>query len=174
MRASSLWARWVEVAAALVLAAWFDLLVTIEWSYPYCAQPSDGPAYPAVGFPLPYAVASHVSSLKFILMPHVLALNLLLIGAALYPLAHSLNRAISGNAALRRLALVVLVVLGVGIVAIRVPSLTLGHSVSSIGNGPYLVYGDLRPVGIASSQLVHTKRECRDSRFWFPSGWLHE
>jgi hypothetical protein len=164
----------VEVAAALVLAAWLDLLVTIEWSYPYCTQPSDGPAYPVVGLPLPYAVASHISSLEFILMPHVLALNLLLIGAALYPFARGVNRAISGSPALRRFALVVLVVLGVGIIAIRGLSLTLGHPVPSIGNSAYIVYSDLRPVGITSSQLVHTKQECKPSQFWFPGGWLHE
>ena len=160
----------VEVAAALVVAAWLDFLITIEWSYPYCTQLSDGPAYPAVGFPLPYAVASHVSSLEFMLMPHVLALNVLLMGAALYPLARSLNRATAGSPTSRRFALVVLIVLGVCIIAIRGLSLTLGHPVSSIGNGAYLVYGDLRPVGITSARLVHTKRECKPSQFWFPSG----
>src|SRR5688572_28118205 len=97
MPSSNLRKHMVDVVAALVLATWLDLLVTIEWSYPYCMQPADGPAYPAVGFPLPYAAASHVSSLEFLLMPHVFALNLLLIGAALYPLVRFLHRAIVGK-----------------------------------------------------------------------------
>jgi hypothetical protein len=164
----------VDVVAALVLAAWLDLLVTVQWSYPYCTQPSDGPAYPAVGFPLPYAVASHVSSLEFFFMPHVLAFNLLLVGAALYPLVRSLNRAIAGKLALRRFTIVLLVVLGVGILVFRGLSLSLGHPVVSIGNGSYLVYCDLRPVGFTSPQLVHAKQECRPSRFWFPDGWVRK
>ena len=164
----------VDIAAALVLAAWVDLLVTVEWSYPYCTQPSDGPAYPAVGFPLPYAVASHVSSLEFVLMPHVLVLNLLLVGAAVYPLVQFLNRAIASKLMLRRFAFVALIVLGGGVGALRLLSLAFGHPVLSIGDGTYLVYQDLRPVRFTSSELVHTKQECQSSPFWFTDGWVHK
>lgn len=163
--------KYLSLVAALILAACLDLLVTIEWSYPYCLQPSDGPAYPAAGFPLPYAVASQASSLEFLFMPHVLALNLLLIGAAAYPLVRFLNRAVVAGPALRRLWLVALVFFGISIFVIRGLSLTLGHPVLSIGDGSYLVYGDLRPVGFTSSDVVHSKSACKASGFWFPEGW---
>ena len=164
----------ISLVAALILAAWFDFLVTLEWSYPYCMQASDGPAYPAAGFPFPYAVASQASSLEFLFMPHVLALNLLLIGAAVYPLVRFLSSAVVAWPAQRRLKLGVLVFLGASIFLIRGLSLTLGHPVLSIGDGSYLVYGDLRPVGITSSDLVHSKRACKASGFWFPDGWHNQ
>jgi hypothetical protein len=166
----SLRGKYLSLVAALILAAWLDLLVTVEWSYPYCMQPSDGSAYPATGFPLPYAVASQASSLEFLFMPHVLALNLLLIGAAVYPLVRFLNRAVVTGSTLRRLKLVSLVVLGVGIFVIRGWSLAFAHPVLSIGDGSYLVYGDLRPVGITTSDVVHSKRACTASGFWFSEG----
>lgn len=157
-----------SLVAALILAAWLDLLATIEWSYPYCLQPSDGPAYPAAGFPFPYAVASHASSLEFLFMPHVFALNLLLISAAAYPLVRFLNRIIVAGPTLRRLWLVALVFLGLSIFVIRGLSLTLGHPVLSIGDGSYLAYGNLRPAGITTSDVVLSKRTCKASGFWFP------
>ncbi|CAN7510710.1 hypothetical protein [Polaromonas sp. LjRoot131] len=163
--------RLAQALAVLVLAAWLDFLATIEWSYPYCMHPSDGPAYPAAGFPFPYAVASHASSLEFLFMPHVLALNLLLISAAAYPLVRFLNRAVVAGSGLRRLRLVALVVLGIGIFVIRGLSLTVAHPVLSIGDGSYLAYSDLRPVGITSSGVVLSKRACQASGFWFPDGW---
>ena len=163
--------RLAQALAALILAVWFDSLATIEWSYPYCTRPSDGPAYPAAGFPFPYATASHASSLEFLFMPHVLALNLLLISAAAYPLGRLLNRAVVAKPALRWFKLVSLVVLGVSIFVIRGLSLTLAHPVLSIGDGSYLAYGDLRPVGITSPDVVHSKRACKASGFWFPDGW---
>ena len=163
--------HWVTVVAALILAAWLDFLATVEWAYPYCMQASDGPAYPAAGFPLPYAVASQVSSLEFLFMPHVLAFNILLIGAALYPLVRLLTRAVVARPALRRLALGVLVFLGVGVLMVRGLSLSLGHPVLSIGDGSYLVYSKLRPVGFTSSDVVYGKRACKPSQYWFPEGW---
>ena len=163
--------RLAQALAALVLAVWFDSLATIEWSYPYCTRPSDGPAYPAAGFPFPYATASHASSLEFLFIPQVLALNLLLISAAAYPLVRHLNRAVVAKPALRWFKLVSLVVLGVSIFVIRGLSLTLAHPVLSIGDGSYLAYGDLRPVGITSPDVVHSKRACKASGFWFPDGW---
>ena len=163
-----------SLVAALILAAWLDLLATIEWSYPYCTQPSDGPAYPAAGFPFPYAVASQASSLEFLFMPHVLALNLLLISAAAYPLVRFLSRTVVAGSAVRRLWLVALAFLGVGIFVIRGLSLTLGHPVLSIGDGSYLAYSDLRPVGITSSGVVLSKRACQASGFWFPDGWSRQ
>ena len=163
--------KYLSLVAALILAAWLDLLATIEWSYPYCTQPSDGPAYPAAGFPFPYAVASQASSLEFLFMPHVLALNLLLISAAAYPLVRFLNRTTVAGPTLRRLWLVALAFLGISIFVIRGLSLTVAHPVLSIGDGSYLTYGDLRPVAITTSDVVHSKRACSASGFWFPGGW---
>lgn len=152
---------------AFILALGLDSLVTVEWSYPYCMDSSDGPAHPAVGFPLPYAVASPVSSLEFDFTPHVLVLNLLLLSALFWPVARLLKRAISDHVVLRRIAIGLLIVLGVGILGIRGMALTFGDAVVSFGNGAYLAYGDLRPVGITSFDLVFSKRQCRPSEFWF-------
>jgi hypothetical protein len=163
--------KYLSLVAALILAAWLDLLATIEWSYPYCMQPSDGPAYPAAGFPFPYAVSSHASSLEFLFMPHVLALNFLLISAAAYPLVRFLSRAVVAGPTLRRLWLAALVFLGISIFVIRGLSLTFAHPVLWISDGSYLAYGDFRPVGITTSDVVHSKRACKASGFWFPEGW---
>jgi hypothetical protein len=160
--------RVIDAIAALVLAAWLDFLITIEWSYPYCAHQTDGPAYPAVGFPFPYATASPVSSMEVFLMPQVLALDLLLVAAALYPLMRALHRALINGRVLSRTALAILVVLGIGIVALRGVSLSLSYSVASIGDPNYMPYSDFRPVGVTWSDVVYSKRACKPSRFWFP------
>ena len=157
------------VVATLTLAACLSLLATVEWSYPYCMQPADGPAYPAVGFPLPYAVASHVSSLEFLFMPHVLALNLLLAAGALFPVVMVLKRLAVAKPALRRVGLGVLAALGLGALVIGGLSLSFGVPVMSIGDG-YVVYRDLRPIGLTSPDIVHSKRECTPSQFWFSGG----
>jgi hypothetical protein len=52
----------------------------IEWWHPYCDAQSDGPGYYAWGMPLPYAEPTGVSSGEFTYMPHVLALDLAIVG----------------------------------------------------------------------------------------------
>jgi hypothetical protein len=164
--------RAAEIVATVGLAGWIDFLFTIEWSYPYCTQPEDGPAYPVLGFPLPYAVPSHASSLEFSFMPHVFVLNLLLISLLLFPIIRTLHRGIRHKVALRRWVVRVASVLLVGLCFIRGLSFTFGHPVASIGSA-WLPYRDLRPVGLSSSYLVHSKGNCTPSAFWFPDGWIH-
>jgi hypothetical protein len=86
------WARlcaWVW-PAALILGA--NTVFPLEWSHPYCNDPTDGPAWAAYGAPLPYRQFSGVSSLTFNIMPHVLLLNVVLLAALAYPLTRWATR----------------------------------------------------------------------------------
>lgn len=166
------WDRAAEIVGTIGLAVSIDLLLTVEWSYPYCTQPEDGPAYPVVGVPLPFAVPSHVSSLEFLYMPHVFVLNVVLISLLLFPVVRTLNRAIRNRVVLHRWVVGVAGVLIVGLGFIRGVSFTLGHPVASIGDA-WLPYRDLRPIGLASADLVHSKDACKPSAFWFPDGRIH-
>lgn len=70
------------LATGLVLV--LQTVVTLEWSYPYCLDPQDGPALPMYGFPLPYYASSVASSLHWDFMPHILVLNVLILALPLY------------------------------------------------------------------------------------------
>jgi len=164
--------RAAEIVAAIGLAGWIEFLFTIEWSYPYCTQPEDGPAYSVLGFPLPYAEPSYASSLEFYFLPHVFFLNLLLISLLLFPLVRTLHRGIRHKATLRRWVVRVAGVLIVSLGLIRGLSFTFGHPVASIESA-WLTYRDLRPIGFSSSYWVHSKSDCKPSAFWFPDGWIH-
>jgi hypothetical protein len=76
--------------AALVLGA--NSVFPLEWSHPYCNNPTDGPAWAAYGLPLPYRQFSGVSSLTFNIMPDVLLLNVALLAALAYPFARMADR----------------------------------------------------------------------------------
>ena len=71
-------------AASLALLA--SLVLSIEWWHPYCDAQVDGPGYYAWGLPLPYAEPTGVSSMEFTYLPHVLALNLVILGIAAFAL----------------------------------------------------------------------------------------
>lgn len=77
-------------ATALILGA--NTIFALEWSHPYCNNPTDGPAWAAYGFPFPYRRFSGITSLSSTIMPHVLLLNLLLLAALAWPLARRAER----------------------------------------------------------------------------------
>ena len=64
----------------------------IKWWHPYCDAQSDGPGYYAWGMPLPYAAPTGVSSGEFTYMPHVLALDLAIVGPIAFVLLRSFFR----------------------------------------------------------------------------------
>ncbi len=68
-------------AAAMTLALFGE---TIRWWRPACGA-GDGVAGEAIGFPLPYARPTLVSSGEYFFMPHMLLLNLILLALALFP-----------------------------------------------------------------------------------------
>jgi len=71
-------APWAWTAVLVVL---FHALWPLEWSFPYCNDQSDGPAYAAYGFPLPYRQYDGASSGSSVVQPLALAFDLLLLGA---------------------------------------------------------------------------------------------
>jgi hypothetical protein len=71
-------AQWAWTAVLVVL---FHALWPLEWSFPYCNDQSDGPAYAAYGFPLPYRQYDGASSGSSVVQPLALAFDLLLLGA---------------------------------------------------------------------------------------------
>jgi len=152
--AAALW----SVATVLMLG-W---LVSVQWSHPYCNQPTDGPGYAAYGFPLPFSRFGGVSSLELDFMPHVLALNVTLLSLLLYPLA----RAILSRT--RRTGARIAVVSG-GAVFTLVLSfhaalwIGLDRPVASIA--PYSdSYWSYRPVALALDVRAY---ECTPSSYWF-------
>jgi uncharacterized membrane protein YuzA (DUF378 family) len=80
----------LETRGVFLWAATLALLVTtvlsVEWWHPYCDAQADGPGFYAWGFPLPYAAPTGVSSGEFTYMPHVLALDLALVGIVSFAL----------------------------------------------------------------------------------------
>lgn len=79
-------ARKYSVAFWLVTATLIiEGTCSLSWWHPYCNTQSDGASYFGVGFPLPYAQPTGVSSLEHFVMPHIFLLNLFFVGALLYP-----------------------------------------------------------------------------------------
>ena len=72
-------------AATVALSA--NLFVKFQWWRPYCKHQTDGPGYYAIGLPLPFAEPTGASSLEFSWMPHVYALDTLILTAFGYLIA---------------------------------------------------------------------------------------
>jgi hypothetical protein len=140
---------------SLGLASVFESLVTLEWWYPACGVAGDGPAAAVFGLPLPYVRFSGVSSMTYDFMPHVMALDVLLLAAMiLVPLAAVVSRLSQQRA--RRVRLLAWA-LGATLTTARLGWLALLLSVGSfrpvvsIGLPPYLSYAELRPLRLVSS-----------------------
>ena len=93
--AMKLLVRHAPLLLAVGLAGSMELFLTLEWSFPYCNDPQDGPASGVFGFPFPYVRWGGFSSLIYVFMPHLYAVNLLVRSA----LALVLVRAIVGRLA---------------------------------------------------------------------------
>jgi hypothetical protein len=164
-RYSSIW-----LTAGLVV--WIEGLATIEWTYPYCLDRSDGPAYAALGMPLPYWMWNGVVSLEHDFMPHVYILNLVIIGLVIFPVVRWLMSNRPGW--LRNLLGAVGCVMVLAHVALTVILISVGfyRPVMSLALDGYYRYSDFRPVRV--SWLGSNARECTPSPFWFPEGWKHD
>ncbi len=78
------------VAAVMVLAA-----VDVRWWHPACDNVWNGGGYYGVGVPFPASMPT-VMSMEFSYMPHVQALNLIVLAAVLYPLIAAVHGRITG------------------------------------------------------------------------------
>jgi hypothetical protein len=139
----------------------FDAVFTLEWWYPYCNHPYDGPAAAVFGFPLPSQRFAG-SSLTYATMPHVYALDLVLVGLVVFPPVRWLLRRLA------RLRVVAAAVAGCGLAfaLLSVAFLALVVHVTWVPvrsiSGVFIEdYRDLRPAGLGGIHI-----ECTPSEYW--------
>jgi hypothetical protein len=143
-----------EIGLAVALA--LDFVVSVEWTTAGCTSTdADAAAY---GFPLPYTRWCGYTSLRYTVLPQILALDLLLVAAPFAALA----------ALLRRRALIaaaVVATLGISLrTALYVAGLALGFYEPALGFFTPLT--EFRPVGPSFGPL--DSNGCTPSPFWFP------
>ena len=172
----NLFHRFAPVWLTAGLIVWIEDVFTIEWTYPYCLDRSDGPAYAAHGMPLPYWMWNGVSSLEHDFVPHVYILNIILLGLLLFPVIRWIfDRLVSRDSKWLRTAIaaagVLLLATHVVLMLILV-SVGFYRPATSLGLGDYYRYTDFRPVrfGFRRSNAP----DCMPSTFWFPEGWQHK
>ena len=168
----SLIVRYPACPLTLGLVGWFEMLFTIEWSFPYCSSQEDGPASAVFGMPLPYIRYSGVSSMEYFYMPSILIVNILILFAMAFPLVSwAVNKVASPDQVARRGAMSfagLLLVLSIGawtflLVHIGVYKIP----VSTVASG-YETYGEFRPIRFTFKDLHY---DCTPSKYWFEDGW---
>ena len=168
--------RYAPILFTAGFVFWLESLITVEWTYPYCLDQSDGPAYAAQGFPLPYWMWNGVASLEHDFMPHVYFLNAVILFLLFYPLTRWLfwGAAFNGRpAGLRGLigaAGASLLLINAAMICVMVGGGYYRPTVS-LELGEYYRYSDFRPVRIGFHRS--NAPTCTPSRFWFPNGWQH-
>lgn len=166
--------RYASVLFTVGLIAFCEMFVTVEWSSPYCTNPSDGPAYAAFGVPLPYWQFNGVSSGQYDLMPQIYFFNILVLCALFFPFIRwFMKRYLTTiNDKYRTL----LGFTGLGMILYRAALFILlfstgaNHPTLTIGSS-YEPYFDLRPIKFIYSDGHYS---CTPSDYWFPDGWKNE
>ena len=167
--------RFAPILLTAGLVVWVESLVTIEWTYPYCLDRSDGPAYAAQGMPVPYWMWNGVVSLEHYFVPHVYILNIVLLCLVFFPVVRwILDRVVSSESNWLRTGVgTVGGLLLMSHVAITIFLVSVGYfrPTTSLSLGDYYHYSDFRPVrfGLTRSNAP----DCIPSTFWFPEGWQH-
>lgn len=165
--------RYAPLCLTAGLVVWLEGLITVEWTYPYCLDRSDGPAYAAQGMPLPYWMWNGVSSLEHDFVPHIYVLNIVLLSLLFFPLAwwiwHHLFRqrpawisTVLGSAG---------ALLLVSHIALTMFMVLMGWFQPTTSLSPYGSdsYSEFRPVRIGLYRS--NAPNCTPSQFWFPNGW---
>ena len=150
---------------AIFLAVIVNSIITVEWSFPYCNDPQDGPAHAAFGFPLPYTQYSGVSSMAYLFMPAAYAFNMAFLIIVFFLCARGVQLAVlRSSPRWNRIFFCIALVLAIGAVSIELlkAGTIYAFAVQSIGDTyhPSLSY---RPVGVSSDMQY----DCRPSEFWF-------
>jgi hypothetical protein len=162
--------RYASLLLTAAIAVGLESIITVEWTYPYCLGPTDGSAYAAQGWPLPYWMWNGVASLEHDFLPHVYLLNVLLISLLLFPAIRWVwNRAFSGLPGWMRssiaiaAALLLLSQLGLTILMVNIGALRPSTNFLLANDNRY---SDLRPVRVG----LHRSNApvCTPSSFWFP------
>ena len=148
--------RYAAAMLTLVAVLVARAALTVTWWSPVCDLTADGGGFHATGFPFP-AARPTVMSLEFVYMPHVQALNLIMLAAVLYPLIAFLHGKVTGWLPATRwpLAWIALsLALMVGGVAMLMTA-ELGRPVLSIAAQGHEHYWDFRPALLVDGR-------CRD------------
>jgi hypothetical protein len=148
--------RWSSLLLALGVVMCLESLYTIEWSYPYCLSPVDGPASAVFGMPFPYISWTGVSSLEYEFMPLVYGLNVLALSVPAWWLTSLLLRSFSeGRSGIR----IALGITGSTLALVMLAGLALRMSIgswrptASLGLYGQETYFDLRPVRFTVNDL---------------------
>lgn len=145
--------------AGLAFAVLLNVTVTIEWTTPYCLTQGDGPGIAAYGFPLPYTRWCGYTSLRYAIVPILLAFDLgatAVVGAAL---AHRCLKRLSPRW-VRFTRSVAWLVLGFWLTAQSV-TLAMGWNVLEASLKPYgETYADYRPVAVLFRPLQPFHYHC--------------
>ena len=167
--------RYAPILITAGTVIWIESLISVEWTYPYCLDQSDGPAYAAQGFPLPYWMWNGVASLEHDFMPHVYVLNAVFLFLLFYPVIRLICGVIFNGRPgwLRGLvgAAGVLMLLGNAAMICVLVAGGYFRPTASLELGEYYRYSDFRPVRIGFHRS--NAPTCTPSRFWFPNGWQH-
>lgn len=139
--------RYTAALLTLVAALLAQSASNVRWWSPVCDVTADGGGFYAVGFPFP-AARPTVMSLEFVYMPHVQALNLIVLAAVLYPLIAFLHRKVTGWP-LAWIALSLALMVG-GVTALMTAE--LGRPTLSIADEGYDHYWDLRPAALVKGR----------------------
>ena len=151
---------------AVGAALWFEKLVTLEWSYPYCSVLNDGEAAAVFGFPLPYEQVFIAGSAATSFIPWLYVVNLGVISGGvlllLRPLASRIRALkprlwnITSSAAAALLIITA--------ISLEVFALSIGVWSPSSSFSENLQYSQLRPVSV---HVLRRPRNCTASPFWF-------
>ncbi len=163
--------HWIlTVILAVCVAVLVDYLVTIEWSFPYCNDPQDGPSSAVFGLPLPYERWNMVSSLQYEFMPHIYAINVLVLAALMVPLVRYVAGRLADRSP-RRTRAIAVCIFALGVVGVSWHGLALAagwwQPTVSIYHPPYDSLAELRPVGVSFGRHY----DCTPSSYWFPAHW---
>ena len=158
--------RRLLATASFGLGAAIDLAVTVEWSFPYCNQQYDGPAYAVFGV-IPYERFSGASSLVYDFQPGLFAANLALVWLTVAGVLLAVGRwtsFLSQRGAVRALAAIG-AVLAMAVATHRTHMWSIGWwaPVASVAEPPHTAFSQLRPVGLTLGRHY----DCKPSDFWF-------
>ena len=150
------WIAAVDIGLAAAFAV--DMFACIEWTGPSCA----GEGHPgAVGTPLPYMEWCGYTSLRYLVVPHLLLIDLAAI---------ALPAALAAHLLLGRWPWVLRVggIVAAGIVGLRIALTTAGGAIGMYELAPGIApfggtYADYRPVGLA----LRAPYFCTPSPYWF-------
>jgi hypothetical protein len=164
-------ARWVAVVLFTLGATLaMERVFTVEWSFPYCNDQSDGPGWAIFGAPIPYERFAG-NSLEYNFVPLFYIVNVLVAFAIALPLvrwtaehySRRWPRAIYGTISVSGILLCIVM----SVHHVFLVGDGLWRPVASVVFPPYDSYRVLRPVGVSLGRHC----SCVPSTFWFARTW---